>query len=103
MSSGIYDIEFNSKMPFSVCEKEEFEKTVYTPKMSFETSEIIRRLAWSLNLPMTKALERLVNALAVITNRTKICNACKDKSNCKGCIFSRQFTKEEKAALLAAL
>jgi len=103
--SGYYDnIEFNySKMPFEVCEKEEFEKRVYTPKMSFESSEIIRRLAWSLNLPMTKAVERLVNALAVITDPTKICLACKNKSACKTCIFSRQFTEEEKAALLAAL
>jgi len=104
--SGIYDIEFNSKMPngiFEVCEKEEFEKRVYTPQMSFESSEIIRRLAWSLNLPMTKALERLIMALAAITDRTKICNACKNKSNCKGCIFSRHFTEDEKAALLAAL
>jgi len=104
MSEGIYDIDFNnSRIPFSVCEKEVYKKLVYTPKMSFESSEIIRRLAWSLNIPMTKALERLVNALAVITNRTKICNACKDKSNCKGCIFSRHFTEKEKAALLAAL
>jgi len=105
MSEGIYDdIEFNySKMPFEVCEKEEFEKTVYTPKMSFESSEIIRRLAWSLNLPMTKAVERLVNALPAITDAAKICNACKNKSACKNCIFCKSFTEEEKAALLAAL
>jgi hypothetical protein len=103
MSSGIYDIEFNTKMPFSVCEKEVYQKMVYTPKMSLETSEIIRRLAWSLNIPMTKAVERLVKALAVITDPTKICIACKDKSICKTCIFSRHFTEEDKTALLAAL
>jgi len=106
--SGYYDdFEFNySKMPngiFEVCEKEEFKKRVYTPQMSFESSEIIRRLAWSLGLHMTKAVERLVNALPAITDAAKICLACKDKSNCKGCIFSRHFTEDEKAALLAAL
>ena len=76
---------------------------VYTPRFSAQTSAIIKRLAWKMDKPMTKAVEQLVMALPAIIDPSKICLACQDKSICKACIFSKQITAEEKTAILAAL
>jgi hypothetical protein len=79
------------------------EKRIYTPQFSAQASAAIRRLAWSMGKPMTKAVEQLVLALPAIKDPTIICLACKDTSDCKACIFSRHLTSEEKTAILAAL
>ena len=81
----------------------EFEKRVYTPQLSGESSAAIRRFAFSKGIRMTKALELLIKALPVITDPTKVCLSCKDKTDCKACIFCRHFTAEDKKAVLAAL
>ena len=83
--------------------KGEFENSVYTPQFTEEVSNAVRRLAWSLKKPMTKTIRLLVLALPAIIDKTKICQACKDKTDCNACIFNRYYTAEEKAALLAAL
>jgi len=80
-----------------------FEKRVYTPQFSAPASAAIKRLAWSMGKPMTKAVESLVLALPAIVEPSKICLSCQDMSECKACIFCRHITAEEKAALLAAL
>jgi len=84
-------------------EKVEYEKRAYTPQFSLFMSAAVRRLAWSMKKPMTKAIETLILALPAITDTSKICEACQDKSDCKNCIFSRKITAEDKAALLASL
>ena len=76
---------------------------VYTPRFSAQISAIIKRLAWKMDKPMTKAVEQLVMALPAIIDPSKICLACQDKTTCKTCIFSKQITAEEKTAILAAL
>jgi recombinational DNA repair protein RecR len=83
--------------------KDIFEKRIYTPQFSAQTSAAIRRLAWSMCKPMTKAVEQLILAIPAIKDPSKICLACKDTSDCKSCIFSRHLTAEEKNAILAAL
>ena len=75
----------------------------YTPQFSGPQSGAVRRYAWSLGLPMTKAMRNLVAALPAIVDPATVCLACLDKSFCKGCMFGRSYTAEEKAALLAAL
>ena len=79
------------------------EKLVYSPQLSSSASEAIRRYAWSKEKQMTKALDQLIMALPAITDPSKICLSCKDKSGCKSCIFGRSITAGEKAAILAAL
>jgi recombinational DNA repair protein RecR len=81
----------------------EFEKRVYTPRLSGQSSAAIRRFAFSKGIRMTKALEMLINALPVITDPTKVCLSCQDKTDCTGCIFCRHFTAEDKKAVLSAL
>jgi len=79
------------------------ERRVYTPQLSAEASAAIRRLAWSMDKPMTVAVIKLIMALPAIIDPSKICLACKDKTDCKGCIFSRHLTAEDKKAILEAL
>jgi recombinational DNA repair protein RecR len=79
------------------------EKRIYSPQLSAEASASIRRLAWSMDKPMTKAIEKLIMALPAIIDPTKICLACQDKTDCKACIFSRHLTAEDKIAILSAL
>jgi recombinational DNA repair protein RecR len=80
-----------------------FEKRIYTPQFSAVASNAIRRLAWSMGKPMTKAVNQLIMALPAIKDPSKICLSCQDRSDCKGCIFCRQLTVEEKNDILAAL
>lgn len=70
----------------------------YTPELSQQDSCSLRRIAWALGLPMTKALERVIEHAAMKVDREKICAACRDKSLCNGgspfysdtaCVFAR--------------
>ena len=60
----------------------------YTPELSMESSRIIRRIAWSLDKPMTQTMEILVKNITMFIDRKKICSKCKDNSICQECIFS---------------
>jgi len=81
----------------------EFEKLIYTPQFSAETSGAVRRLAWFMETHMTKAVKAVIEALPAVIDPSKICLSCKDKTECKICIFSRQYTAEDKAELLAVI
>jgi len=65
----------------------------YTPELSMEASCTLRRVAWALNVPMTKALERVFEHLPRILDQRLICEACQDKSKCSTCLFSKIQTK----------
>jgi hypothetical protein len=60
----------------------------YTPELSMGASSSLRRIAWALNVPMTKAIERVFETLPQILDRSLICEACRDKSKCPGCAFN---------------
>jgi len=62
----------------------------YTPEMSLEGSQILRRIAWSLDKPMTKTLEFVMKNITLFIDPKKICGKCKDNSICRQCIFSEQ-------------
>jgi hypothetical protein len=59
----------------------------YTPELSFESSCTLRRIAWALDLPMTKTMEKIFENLPKIFDRQKICEKCRDKTRCQGCRF----------------
>jgi len=63
-------------------------KMAYTPELSFEASCTLRRIAWSLGLPMTVAIEEVFERLPRIFDREKVCEACRDKSKCSECQFN---------------
>jgi recombinational DNA repair protein RecR len=62
----------------------------YTPELSMKSSCTLRRLAWALDMPMTKALEKVFEFLAEILDNKKVCEACRDRSKCSDCQFNFQ-------------
>ena len=60
----------------------------YTPELSSKSSSTLRRIAWALNVPMTQAIERVFEHISLILDREKVCEACRDKSKCRECLFS---------------
>ena len=62
----------------------------YTPKLSFKSSCTLRRIAWALEMPMTKAMEKVFEYLPEILDREKVCQACRDRSKCSDCEFNFQ-------------
>ena len=43
----------------------------YTPELSLKSSCTLRRLAWALDMPMTKAMEKVFEYLPEILDRQK--------------------------------
>ena len=60
----------------------------YTPELSMKSSCTLRRLVWALDMPMTKALEKVFEFLPEILDREKVCQVCRDKSRCSDCDFN---------------
>jgi len=60
----------------------------YTPELSMGDSCTLRRIAWALNVPMTKAMEKVFEYLPKILDREKVCQGCRDKTKCQGCAFN---------------
>jgi len=62
----------------------------YTPELSFKSSWTLRRIAWALNTPMTKAIERVFDHLPKMLDREKVCKECRDKTRCDDCVFNNE-------------
>ena len=60
----------------------------YTPELSLQDSSTLRRIAWALGIPMTKAIVEVISYTAKVVDSSKVCESCKDKSKCEGCAFS---------------
>jgi hypothetical protein len=60
----------------------------YTPELSFEHSCTLRRIAWALDVPMTKAMAHIFDYLATRIEAQKVCTKCRDKTKCKDCAFN---------------
>ena len=57
---------------------------VYTPQISRQAGFVLRRIAWGLGTPMTKALNHAILALVPKLNHSVVCAACKDQ-RCSVC------------------
>jgi hypothetical protein len=62
----------------------------YTPELNMEYSGILRRIAWAYTVPMTKALEGILELAARYMDSERVCEACRDNSFCDSCIFSQE-------------
>ena len=62
----------------------------YTPELSDQLSCTLRRIAWALDLPMTKTLEGIFEYLITIIDSKRICEMCRDKSRCENCGFNKE-------------
>ncbi len=59
----------------------------YTPELSQESSCTLRRIAWALGVPMTKAIEMVFDHITKIVDSKKVCAMCRDRSRCDECVF----------------
>lgn len=59
----------------------------YTPELSTQQSQALRRIAWALGVPMTKAMTRLFETVIDTIDADLVCAGCRDKSICQTCEF----------------
>jgi len=59
----------------------------YTPELNQEYSGALRRIAWALKTPMSKALIEIFDHVGSVIEKEKVCASCKDKTFCDRCIF----------------
>ncbi len=62
----------------------------YTPELTLDHSATLRRIAWAMDLPMTKAIGEVFDYLGSTLDPKKVCSACRDKSKCHSCSFNRK-------------
>jgi hypothetical protein len=60
----------------------------YTPELNREYSAIVRRMAWSMDIPMTKTLNLVIDMAVQRADRNLICQKCRDNSLCSQCVFN---------------
>jgi hypothetical protein len=61
----------------------------YTPELDSHQSSTLRRIAWALDMPMTKAMTAVIEYVSDVIDNKRVCNACRDKSRCTSCLFNR--------------
>ena len=61
----------------------------YTPELQLEHSRTLRRLAWSMDIPMTRAMAEIFTWLPGKMDRELVCSKCRDKSRCSECAFKQ--------------
>jgi CRISPR/Cas system-associated exonuclease Cas4 (RecB family) len=59
----------------------------YSPELSYQSSCTLRRLAWALEIPMTQALEEVIQYISKLIDSSMVCKNCLDNSKCKYCGF----------------
>ena len=70
----------------------------YTPELSYQDSCTLRRIAWALDKPMTKAIGEVIDYACKTVDRKKVCEKCRDKTRCETCAFNRKGVPNAKAA-----
>ena len=60
----------------------------YTPELSQKHSCTLRRIAWALKMPMTKAIEHVFDYVSQVMDSNIVCEACRDKTRCETCVFN---------------
>ena len=59
----------------------------YGPQLRTKTSRSLRRLAWAMQLPMSRTLEELIKIIPHLIGSKPVCSACRDRSRCSECYF----------------
>ena len=60
----------------------------YTPELTKTYSGTLRRIAWALNMPMTKAIKEVLNYVCTVIDKGRVCDSCRDKNFREQCPFS---------------
>ena len=59
----------------------------YTPELTQQDSATLRRIAWALETPMTKAMAEIFQWLTRKMDKKAVCEACRDNTICNTCPF----------------
>jgi len=70
----------------------------YTPELSQDHSCTLRRIAWALEVPMTKAMAHIFEYLPAKIDSKRVCGKCRDKTRCDTCAFNRKEVPRAQAA-----
>ena len=70
----------------------------YTPELTQHHSSTLRRIAWAMEMPMTRALAEVFDYLGNSLDPVQICSACRDKTRCTTCPFNRKGAKNAKSS-----
>ena len=62
----------------------------YTPELNNNQSCTLRRIAWALGVPMTTAMNVMIESFSNQIGSKKVCKSCKDKSRCYICTFNKK-------------
>ena len=62
----------------------------YTPELDSYQSSTLRRIAWALDMPMTKAMTAVIEYVSDVIDSNRVCTACRDKTRCTTCPFNRK-------------
>jgi len=68
----------------------------YTPELTYQDSCTLRRIAWAMKMPMTRAMNKVFEYLPKILDREKVCEGCRDKSKCEECAFCAHNQTQQK-------
>lgn len=68
----------------------------YTPQLSYRESCTLRRIAWHLGLPMTKALSAVLQSAAERFSHGALCETCRDHTRCSDCVFNIESSDNER-------
>jgi hypothetical protein len=68
----------------------------YTPELTQHHSSTLRRIAWAMQMPMTRALAEVFDYLGNTLDPIQVCSACRDKTRCTTCPFNRKGGQHEK-------
>jgi len=60
----------------------------YTPELSYQDSCTLRRIAWALDTPMTKAQKLIFKHVTTMVDARRVCVKCRDKTKCASCMFN---------------
>jgi hypothetical protein len=75
---------------------------MYSPELSVSACVAVRRLAWAFEMPMTRAMDELIQMLPSLVDPSNICLSCRDKEKCNVCVFSLHSANPGTLALFAA-
>jgi len=62
----------------------------YTPELNYQRSCALRRIAWALDVPMTKAIGVIIDHTCEAIDSNKVCKFCRDKTRCQNCVFKEE-------------
>jgi len=63
----------------------------YSPELPNAHSAALRRIAWAMGKPMTRAIQGMIEFVIKTIDPTNICGVCKDNAKCETCMITSAY------------